>query len=66
LEETEEGVDRRSELDAQLAAYVLPIEVGERSDRDRLAETWGRTPAQQRAMRRAIEAGGKGSRADRK
>lgn len=66
LEETQEGVDRRSELDAQLASYVLPIDVGDRSDRDRLAETWGKLPAQQRAMRAAIEAGGKGSRADRR
>jgi predicted outer membrane lipoprotein len=61
LEESEDTRDRREELDAQLASYVTPIEVGERSDRDRLAATWGRSPAQQRAMRRAITAGESGA-----
>jgi hypothetical protein len=63
LDETQDNVDRREELDAHLASYVSPIEVGTRDDRDRLAATWGRTPAQQRAMRRAIAAGGGDSRA---
>jgi hypothetical protein len=66
LEETQERFDRRQELDEKLASYVMPTEVGDRSDRDRLAATWGKLPAQQRAMRRAIAAGGAESRADRK
>jgi hypothetical protein len=65
LEETQETADRRTELDAQLASYVTQIDVGDRSDRDRLAATWGKLPAQQRAMRRAVEVGGTKSRADR-
>jgi hypothetical protein len=66
LEESQDTLDRRTELDAQLASFVSPIEVGDRSDRDRLAATWGKLPAQQRAMRQAITAGGGESRADRK
>jgi hypothetical protein len=61
LEESQDTLDRRNELDTQLASYVTPIEVGERSDRDRLAATWGKSPAQQRAMRRAIAAGESGA-----
>jgi hypothetical protein len=59
LEETEEIADRRGELDEQLASFTLPTRAGtaDRSDRDARAATWGKTPAQQRAMRRAIEAG---------
>jgi hypothetical protein len=66
LDETQEGVDHREEFDAQLASFVMPIEVGDRSQRDQLAATWGKLPAHQRGMRRAIEAGGTGSRADRR
>jgi hypothetical protein len=66
LEESQDTLDRRTELDAQLASFVTQIEVGDRSDRDRLAATWGKLPAQQRAMRQAITAGGGESRADRK
>jgi hypothetical protein len=66
LQETQETLDRRQELDAQLSTYLMPTEVGNRSDRDRLAETWGKLPAHQRAMRQAIAAGGSESRADRK
>jgi hypothetical protein len=66
LEETQDTLDRRTELDTQLASYVTQIEVGDRSDRDRLAATWGKLPAHQRAMRRAITAGGNESRADGK
>lgn len=60
LEESEENVDRRGQLDEQLASFRLPTVAGpaDRSDRDARAAAWGRTPAQQRAMRRAIEAGG--------
>jgi hypothetical protein len=57
LEESQDTLDRRTELDAQLASYVTPIEVGDRSHRDQLAATWGQLPAQQRAMRQAISAG---------
>lgn len=59
LEETQENVDRREHLDEQLASFSFPIAAGttDRSDRDARAATWGRTPAQQRAMRRALEGG---------
>lgn len=64
LDETRERVDRRQELDAQLAQAV-PAVGGrgiapslDRSDRDRRAASWGKTPAQQRAMRSAMNAGG--------
>jgi hypothetical protein len=62
LDETKERNERREEFDAQLASYVQPIEVGDRSHRDQLAATWGKLPAHQRAMRRAIDAGGSGNR----
>jgi hypothetical protein len=59
LNEDEDTVDRRRELDEQLASFRMPTAAGpaDRSDRDERARTWGRTPAQQRAMRRAQEAG---------
>ncbi len=59
LEETEEVVDRRGQLDEQLASFRMPTAAGpaDRSDREQRAATWGLTPAQQRAMRRAAEAG---------
>jgi hypothetical protein len=60
LDETQEGVERRQDVDAQLASYVMPIDAGDRSQRDQLAATWGR-----RAMRRAIDAGGPDNRAGR-
>jgi hypothetical protein len=63
LEESKEGIDRRHELDAQLASYVMPIQAGDRSHRDQLAATWGKLPAHQRGMRAAIEAGGSDSHA---
>ena len=65
LEETEETVERRGQLDEQLASFAFPTTAGpaDRSDRERRAATWGQTPAQQRAMRRAIDAGGPASRA---
>jgi hypothetical protein len=66
LEESQDTLDRRTELDAQLASFVTAIEVGDRSDRDRLAATWGKLPAHQRAMRAAQVAGGSESRADGK
>jgi hypothetical protein len=64
LEESEENVDRRGQLDEQLASFTFPTVAGpaDRSDRARRAATWGRTPAQQRAMRRAAEAGGRASK----
>jgi hypothetical protein len=54
LEETQEQIERREELDGQLARFVGSTVRGGRPDR----ATWGRTPAQQRAMRAAIAAGG--------
>jgi hypothetical protein len=63
LDETQDNADRREELDTQLASFVLPVQVGDRDGREQLAATWGRTPAQQRAMRRAIAAGGGDSKA---
>lgn len=64
LDETKDRVERRQELDGQLAA-VVPAVGGEaltpaadRSDRERRAARWGKTPAQQRAMRNAMNAGG--------
>jgi hypothetical protein len=65
LEETEENVERRQQLDEQLASFRLPTAAGpaDRSDRDERARSWGRTAAQQRGMRRAIEAGGPSARA---
>lgn len=39
LEDSKDGIDRRADLDAKLEASATP---------DRA--TWGRTPAQQRAM----------------
>jgi hypothetical protein len=65
LDETKEGVERRQDFDAQIASYVMPIDAGDRSQRDQLAATWGRLPAHQRAMRRAIDAGGPDNRAGR-
>lgn len=67
LEETEETSDRRGELDEQLASFRLPTRAGlaDRSDRAARAATWGKTPAQQRAMRRATEAGSDAARTRR-
>jgi hypothetical protein len=65
LEEDEDNVDRRGQLDEQLASFAFPTVAGraDRSDRAERAATWGKTAAQQRAMRRAIEAGGPQARA---
>ena len=64
LDEDEDTVERRGQLDELLASYRLPERLGraDRSDRDARAATWGKTPAQQRAMRRAIEAGGQAAK----
>ena len=61
LDETEDNVDRREQLDEQLASFRLASRAGpaDRSDRAERAATWGKLPAHQRAMRRAIEAGGR-------
>lgn len=53
LDETRERVDRRQELDSQLASAGAGV-TGRKPDR----ATWGKTPAQQRAMRNAMTAGG--------
>lgn len=53
LDETREAVDRRQELDSQLTSSGIGI-AGRKPDR----ATWGTTPAQQRAMRNAMNAGG--------
>jgi hypothetical protein len=65
LDETDEVAKRREQLDEQLASFRLPTVAGpaDRSDREERARSWGRTPAQQRAMRRAVEAGGPQARA---
>jgi hypothetical protein len=65
LEEDEDNVERRGQLDEQLASFRFPAAAGpsDRSDRAARAATWGKLPAQQRAMRRAQEAGGPASRA---
>ncbi len=66
LEETQEVVERREQLDEQLASFSFPIAAGtDRTDRNRLAATWGKLPAHQRAMRRAVEAGGPQARQGR-
>lgn len=51
LEETKEGVERRQELDEHLSTYSVGAGPIDRA-------TWGKLPAHQRAMRRAITAGG--------
>lgn len=60
LDETRERVDRREELDAQLASSGAGITrpLPTRADRAQRAASWGKTPAHQRAMRNAINAGG--------
>ncbi len=52
LEETEEAVERREELDAVLASYAVA------GDGKPSRETWGKLPSHQRAMKRAAAAGG--------
>jgi hypothetical protein len=51
LEETDKRVERREDVDAQLASFGSGS--GGKPDR----ATWGRLPEHQRAMRAAIEAG---------
>jgi hypothetical protein len=65
LDETQEVIDGRTKLDEQLAAFHLPERPGraDRSDRDARAATWGKLPAHQRAMRRAVDAAGQAGQA---
>jgi hypothetical protein len=64
LDDTQEAVERREQLNDQLAEFHMPTTMGagDRADRDARAATWGLLPGHQRGMRRAVEAGGSTAR----